>query len=162
MNFNPIDKIPVLMETFKSYNPILRSRYDGGYDWLENDAFCVEIPNPSNSDSIIIECGNTTEFTLCFSYYHSHFFADDNEYNDMCKEISKILNNKSCSATIFCGKDNKWLGSTLIEKEKISLPIKEIFSFIFERNEQAEKLRINGGQARFYFWDKNLSKIIKL
>lgn len=161
MEFNPIDKIPELTEMLQSYNPIIRTKSDEGYDWLEEGSFCIEIPNPNAGEKITIECENGGEFTVCCSYYHSHYFADDCEYSYMCEQLSNLLNNKCCSAAIFCGSENEWKGSTLIEKEKVTLPIEEIFSFVFENEKCAEKLRTNGGEARFVFWDGSLNKIIK-
>ena len=162
MEFNPIDKIPELTKMLQAYNPIIHSKSDEGYDWLEEDSLCIEIPNPYGGDSITIECEDCGEFTVGFSYYHSHYFAHNYGYSNMCEELSSLLNNKCCSAAIFCGSENEWLGSTLIETEKLSLPIEKTFDFVFKHNERKEKLRINGGEARFDFWDSNLSKTIKL
>ena len=53
------------------------------------------------------------------------------------------------------------MGSRTIEKEEISHPLEEIFHFIFEHKEFAEKLRTNSGEARFVFWDSSLNKTIK-
>ncbi len=162
MEFNPIDKIPELTEFLKAYNPMIRSKTDEGYDWLEENSFCIELPNSNKSDRITIECEDGGEFTVCFAYFHSHHFADDYGYSFMCRQLTDLLNNKCCSAAIFCGSENEWKGSTLIEKEKVTLPIEENFSFVFENEKSAEKLRTNGGEVRFNFWDSGLNKIIKL
>lgn len=162
MEFNPIDKIPELMEKLRAYDPIIRTKTDKGYVWLAEDSFCIEIPNPQAGKNITIECENEGEFTVCFAYFHSHHFADDYGYTEMCDDLLNLLNNKTCSAAIFCGSGNEWKGSTLIEKEKLSLPVEEIFSFVFENKKSAEKLRTNGGKVRFDFWDGSLNKIIKL
>ncbi|MBO5981802.1 MAG: hypothetical protein J6Q24_05075 [Clostridia bacterium] len=161
MDFNPIDKIPELTELLKAYNPIIRTKTDKGYDWLAEDSFCIEIPNLNADKNITIECENEGEFTVCFAYFHSHYL-DDYGYSNMCEDLSNLLTGKTCSAAIFCGSGNEWKGSTIIEKEKLSLPVEEIFSFVFENKKSAEKLRTNGGEARFDFWDGSLNKIIKL
>ena len=160
MEFNPIDKVSELMEMFKEYNPIIHKNSDEGYDWLDENLLCIEIPNPNAGDSITIECEDCGEFTVCYAYFHSHHFADDYGYSCMCEQLSDLLNNKICSASIFCGNEKKWMGSTTIEKEKISLPLEDLFHFVFEHREFAEDLRKNGGQARFVFWDSSLNKTI--
>ena len=161
MEFKPIEKMSELMEMFKEYNPIIHQNFDDGYDWLDENSCCIEIPNPNAGDNITIECGGCGEFTVCFSYYHSHYFADEYGYSYMCERLADLLNNKICVAAMFCGSENKWLGSTMSKKEKISLPYEEIFSFIFEHKEFAEKLRTNGGEAQFVFWNSSLNKTIK-
>ena len=161
MEFNPIDKVPELTEMLKEYNPIIHSKSDEKYDWLDEDSLCIELPNQGTGDGLTIECGSYGEFTVSFSYYHSHYSANDFEYGCMCERLAYLLNNKYCAAAMFCGSENKWMGSTMVEKEKILLPLEEIFDFVFERNEFAEKLRTNGGEARFIFWDSSLNKIVK-
>jgi hypothetical protein len=36
------------------------------------------------------------------------------------------------------------MGSTLIDKEKISLPIEELFAFVFKYDDYAKEMRENG------------------
>lgn len=162
MEFNPIDKIPELMELLQPYGPMIRSRSDESYDWLEENSLCIEIPNANSDDNLIIECEDGGEFTVCFSYFHSHYFADDYWYSDMCEDLSELLNSECCTAALFCGSENQWKGSTLLKKEKLSLPVEDMFSFVFENEKHAEDLRTRGGEARFVFWDGSLNKIIKL
>ena len=42
MEFNPIDKIPELMELLQPYGPMIRSRSDESYDWLEENSLCID------------------------------------------------------------------------------------------------------------------------
>ncbi|MBO5785690.1 MAG: hypothetical protein J6R45_00040 [Clostridia bacterium] len=162
MDFNPIDKINELIRIFEEHNPIIRSKSNEGYEWLEESSLCIEIPNPNSDDSITIECEDGGEFTVCFSYCHQHFFANDFGFDYMCKEISDILYCKCCSAALFCGSENEWFGSTLAEKDQIVSPIEDVFDFVFENANLAEKLYKNGGEARFDFWDSKLNKKIKI
>lgn len=160
MEFNPIDKVSDLMELFKAYRPILHPDTEEGYDWLDENSFCIEIPNLNTEDSITIACEDDWEFTVCYSYFHAHYFADEYGYDRMCEAVFDLLHNKSATATIFCKSENKWMGSRLIEREKITLPIEEIFDFVFEHKAFAEALRAQGGEARFDFWDSSLNQII--
>lgn len=162
MEFNPIEKTDELMGIFRECNSILHSKSDDGFDWLSDGSYCIEIPNPDSEDNITIECEDDGEFTVCFSYYHQHFFADDFGYDYMCKQIFSVLSNKCCSAALFCSNENEWLGSTLIEKEQCALPIENIFDFVLENEAFAEKLNKNGGEARFVFWDSGLNKTVKI
>ncbi len=159
--FNPIDKLSELTEMLQAYNPIIHQNSDEGYDWLDENSFCIEVPNPDGNESLTIEGADNGEFTVCYSYYHSHYFADEYEYSSMCEKIFDLLNSKCGSATIFCGSENKWMGSTLIGKEDTSLPLEEIFHFVLEHNKFADELRANSGEARFVFWDSSLNKTIK-
>ncbi len=161
MEIRPIDKTPELTELLRIYNPLIHSKNDNEYDWLGESSVCIEIPNPCGADSIKLVCDNG-EFILCFSYFHSHYCADDNGYGTMCEQLSELLDNKTCCATVFCGSENKWIGSTLLEKDKLSLPIEEIFGFIFDHGSYKEQFSQNGGEARFTFWDSSLNKNLKL
>ena len=161
MEFNPVDKLPELTKMLQAYNPIVHEKSDEGYDWLDEHSFCIELPNPCGGDSITIECA-CGEFTLCFSYYHSHYSAEDYYYSRMCEQLFNLLNNKCCSAALLYGSEKKWLSSTLIEKEKISQPVEDIFVFVFEHDTYVEKLTTNEGEVRFDFWDSSFSKTIKL
>ena len=159
--FTPIDKVPELTEMLQAYHPIIHQNSDEGYDWLDENSFCIEVPNPNTNESLTIEGADCGEFTVCYAYFHSHHFADEYGYSRMCERLSDLLNSKCGSAAIFCGSENKWMGSTTVEKEKISLPLEEIFDFIFEHKKFAEELRTNGGEARFVFWDSRLNKSIR-
>ena len=158
--FKPIDKLPELTEMLWAYNPIIHQKTEEGYDWLDENSFCIEVPSPNVNESLKIIGADCGEFTVCYAYFHSHHSADEYEYSRMCEQISDILNSKLCTATIFC--ENKWMSSTMIEKEKTSLPIEEIFPHTFNHSKSADRLRINGGEARFIFWDGSFNKTIKI
>ena len=107
MEFNPIDKVPELTERLKEYNPIIHKNSDEGYDWLDENSLCIELPRYNAGDSLTIECGGYGEFTVCFLYYHAHDSANDYEYNRMCEQLADLLNSKCGSAAILCGSENK-------------------------------------------------------
>ena len=159
--FNPIDKVSELTEMLRAYNPIIHSKLDQGYAWLDEHSFCIEIPNPNADQSLFIAYEADVEFTISLSHYHSHYFANEEEYSSMCRQVLELLNNKCCAAAIFCGSENRWMGSTLIDKEKISLPIEELFAFVFKYDDYAKEMRENGAEARFVFWDVSLNRNIK-
>ena len=159
--FKPIDKLSELTEMLGAYNPIIHQKNEEGYDWLDENSFCIEVPNPNGGESLIIEA-DCWEFTVFYSYYHTHFCAEEGMYGAMCITISDILNSKLGTAAIFCGSENKWMSSTMIERENTSLPIEEIFQHTFNHSKSADKLRINGGEARFIFWDSSFNKTIKI
>ncbi len=160
--FNPLDKVPELIQMLQAYDPILHKKSDEGYRWLNENSFCIEIPNPSGGDSILIVYEDLAEFTISYSYYHSHYSANDFEYDCMCKIIFDLLNSKRGSAALFRGSENKWFSSTLVEKDKTSLPPEEIFTFVFKCDDYVEELREKGGAVQFVFWDGNLNRMIKL
>ena len=156
--FNPIDKVTELSEMFSEYNPIIHKNTEEGYDY----SVSMELQNPTGGEVIYIDC-DSNEFTVCFSqYYHTHYYPDEGMYDLMCSIIFDLLNSKRGVAAIFCGSDNKWIGSTMIEIDEASLPIEEIFYFVFNKEKSAEELRTNGGEARLIFRDSSLNKIIKI
>ena len=142
---------------FQQYNPIIRTKNDCGYDWLYEENQCVEIPNKNPNKNLKIEFQHNGEITLIFCCFHAHYSIEDGVYEYMCQQIADILNNKSCSAVLFCGEDKERKGSTLLKREEVQLPHKEIFSFILENPKLKNELLSKGGEARFDFWDNEFS-----
>ena len=157
-DFKPIDKVNELSEMFSKYNPIIHQNTEEGYDY----SVSMELQNPLGGEVIYIDC-DSNEFTVCFSqYYHTHYYPDEGMYDLMCSIIFDLLNSKRGVAAIFCGSENKWMGSTMIEIEEASLPVEEIFPYVFNHSKYSEELRTNSGEARLTFWDSSLNKIIKI
>ena len=117
MKINPIDKVDDLIQQVKEYNPVVHTNSDKEYDWLEEGNICVEIPNPSSDNPLEIEFQNGGEFIVFFSGGHSHYWCDDEYYNLLCELVVDILNNIKCSASLFYGDENKWMGSSFVDRE---------------------------------------------
>lgn len=155
-------KINDFINRFQQYNPIIRTKNDIGYEWLYEENQCVEIPNPNLDKHLKIEFQSNGETTVVFCCFHAHYSIDDGIYDFMCQQISDILNNKSCAAVLFCGEEKEWKGSTLLNSDDVQLPDKEIFDFILENDRSKKQLLSRGGEARFDFWDNEISRKLKM
>ena len=160
--FNPIEKLPELAELLREYNPIISRKSDKGYDGPDEASFCITVPGPGANEGLMIEGSSSGEFILCYSYYHSHYSANEYEYSCMCEQIFDLLNSKCGCAAIFCANGDKCVGSKIIKKDEASLPLEEIFHFVLKYNKLADELCTNGIEARFVFWDSSLNKTEKL
>ena len=141
---------------FQQYNPIIRTKNDSDYDWLYEEDRCVEIPNKNPNKNLKIEFQNNGEITVIFCCFHAHYLIEI--YDDMCRQVEDILNNKYCCAALFCGEDKEWKGSTMLKSDEVQLPHKEIFAFVLENPKPKNELLSKGGEARFDFWDSEISK----
>lgn len=162
MEINPIDKVDDLIDRLIEYQPIIHSKADSGYDWLEEEDVCVKIMNPSSDNHLEILFQNNGESTIFYADNHEHYFGYDVEYKLMCELITDILCNKKCSASLFCGKENKLLGSSYVDKNEINQSVREMFDFVLKYKEFADRLASNGGAVRFTFWDSELNYTIEI
>ena len=163
MAFNVTKNAKELLERYRAYAPILRSKADEGYDWLDGDSFCIELPNPHGDHGLVIEYNGAGETVLCFSHFHAHYGINEPEDHDrMYEQLEGILNNDLCCASLFCGDEQKWLCSTMIGKDKTPLPVKEIFHIVYEDEKYETMLHQKGGEARFIFWDRQFNKTLKV
>ena len=161
MELNPIDKVHELIEIFGEYHPVIRRKWDNGYEWMEEETdICVEIPNPSSKNNLVIECQDDGEFTVYFAAYHSHFRGDDRGYEDLSGMVLDILSNLKCSASLFYGKENQWLMSSLIDSREINRSVWAIFDGVLKYEGFAACLKRYGGSAEYVFWNSELNQTI--
>lgn len=140
--------------------PALTHRNGSIRHYLGECYVCITILNPYSDSKMFIDLED--EFTLTYGAYHSHFFADTGEYEEMVKEIQGLLKNEICSAALYYGTDKKWLGSTSIPKDDINKPFKEIFSFVMKKKEFKSKLRSYGGEVQYIFWNPSDNRTIQI
>lgn len=163
MNFNPTDKIPDILERFKEYDPKIRRKNDDGYDWLDENEVCVEIPNSSQSGSIEVKCcDDDREFILFFASNHAHYYDEEYWYDGLITLISDILNNKCCSAGLICGENKEWLGSSFETAQSIHRSIWDVFYFVLKYDQFSNKLKSEGGEAKYVFWNSQYNHTVKI
>lgn len=152
MEINPLDKIDDLKRRLAGYKIEVKNYEDKGFEWLEDYQDCLVVSNPFSDKTIEILFEEKGEFTFFFGGDHCHFFPYEYDYEEMCKLIDGILDNRICAAVLLNSMD-KWLSSTFIEKEKVLNPYTKTFEYIFENTEFEEKVRRNGGSVRYTFWN---------
>lgn len=125
---------------------------DEEYHYLREGEICLTAKSPGG-EKLFLDL--TDEFTLSFGAFHAHYAPDVSEYREMLADLRQILENKVCSGALywFSGGEKKWLGSTLVSRQELSRPVKEVISFVLRQKEFRQKLREHGGEARFSFWD---------
>ena len=153
IEFDPHDKFDDIFTTLKEYNPKVYSKTDDGYDWIEeDDTKCIVLENPYDRDNLVINVGDSWEFTISIGKNHCHFLPYLGIYEEMINVIKDILNNDVCVASI---KDcnGRWFGSRFIQKDQINKDPKEIFDSIFENYEFNKLLTNNGFIMDLNFWN---------
>ena len=175
MNINPIDKVDDLLLRLEKYSPKVRMKNDNGYEWMKEKDACIELLNSDPEAPIkdmIIHCEADVEFTLYFDG-HIHFYADEDDYERMCKLALDILNSEYCSELIFCGEDKKWLCFSFKRREEVEHPIWERIGNMSEEEIDSmdlykyiknifKKLKTYGGEVQYIFWDSTYNKTIKV
>lgn len=161
MDINPIDKIEDVKNKLSDYNTEIKTSSDQDYDWLEDYSVCLVVKNPLSDKDLDILFEEKGEFCIFFAGNHCHYFADEDEYAQMCEDIKSILQNDTCSATIQYNPE-KWLGSTFISREMTGKEYNDNFDFVLKHKEFKEKIETYGGIVRYSFWDNNLDIMINI
>lgn len=154
MEINPVDQLDALKALFRDVK--IEIHYPGDtseeFKYLADDNVCITVLNPYQDEKMYIDLGD--EFTLSYGMFHSHYFAEDSEYENMVADIRNILQNKMCVASIYhYGSRKKCLGSTIVTRDMMSRPIKETFHFVLKFPEFKKKVADYGGEAQFFFWN---------
>lgn len=162
MEIEPVEKLVELCTLLADQQIEVHKAPDADpeYHYLGEGYVCITILNPYSDSKMFIDLED--EFTLTYGAYHSHFFADTGEYEEMVKEMQGLLKNEICSASLYYGTDKKWLGSTSIQKDDINKPFNEIFSFVMKKKEFKSKLRSYGGEVQYIFWNPSDNRTIQI
>lgn len=151
-DMNPIDKIDDLCQLLTGIEYEIHRHDEGEYSYLTEDFVCITVINPYTGQKLYIDLEE--EFTITFDAYHEHYAPVPCEYELLIQFIKQTLNNEICMATLYCGKDRKWLGSTTYSREEIqSMSVKQLFSYIYKVREFRKELNEKGGTAEFIFWN---------
>ena len=175
MKINPTDKVQDLIVRFRKYEPAVRKKRDNGYEWMKEADACVEILNrdpDARIKSLIIHCEDEVEFTLYFDG-HTHFCADEDDYERMCKLALDILNNEYCSELVFGGEEKKWLCFSFKRREDVEHTLWERIGNMSEEEIDSmdlykyvkdvfKKLKTYGGEVQYVFWNATYNRTIKI
>jgi hypothetical protein len=131
---DPIAMLPAICTFFEDYQIEIHQPDDDMYAYLEEGDASIIVQNPFQGPPIMIDlCG---EFTLSFGDNHCHFENDAEGYNEFLEEITGILANNVCSASIFCGPKMKWYGSIFLHRKDLKQQdIEELFEFVLREKE---------------------------
>lgn len=162
MEIDPIEKLDELCALLANQQIEVHKAPDADpeYHYLGEGCVCITVLNPYSDSKIFIDLDD--EFTLSYGAYHSHFFADTGQYEEMIKVIHGLLKNEICSASIYYGTDKKWLGSTITQRDNVNKPFKEIFSFVLKEKTFKRKLRLYGGEVQYTFWNPSDNRAIQI
>lgn len=162
MEIDPVEKLDELCALLSDQQIEVHKAPDTDpeYHYLGEGCVCITVLNPYSNSKMFIDLDG--EFTLTYGAYHSHFYADTGEYEEVVKAILGLLKNEICSASIYYGTDKKWLGSTSIQKDDINKPFKEIFSFVLKEKEFKSKLKLYGGEVQYIFWNPSDNRTIQI
>lgn len=139
-----------LLQFLKEYEVSVYSNSDKGYDYLEDNDLMLIVKNPFCDETLDIELAG--EFSLFFSGWHTHYFANEYYYEKMKKDIIGLLKGDIGAMIVTCSE--KWLCSDLC-REEISHLTDEIQ--LFEKHMQDEetiaKFIKHGGCIQVVYWN---------
>ena len=161
-DITPVNKLDDLCKLLTGIKYEIHRHDEGEYSYLDENSICITVLNPYTGKEMYIDLEE--EFTITFDAYHEHYGPDSNEYELLVQFVKQLLNNEICTASLYCGKERKWLGSTTYSRDEIqSMPIKQLFSYIYKTREFRNELTSKGGVAEFIFWDPryNVIKVIE-
>lgn len=156
---DPIEKLEELKEFLKDYDVTVHTfgNEKEEYSYLDEEDYCITVKN-SSDDELFIDWNG--EFTLTYDAWHAHFSLCQYDYEEMLEYLTGILQNNLCSFSVFS--NGEWLGSAMLEnpvisdKVKVRKHIKSSYS-----KEFISKIRQNGAEIRYVYWDEQFTKIVK-
>lgn len=154
----PVDKMDDLCGLLTGMEYEIHRHDEEEYSYLKGDDVCITVINPYDKRKMYIDLEE--EFTITFDAYHAHYEPDAFGYKLLVEFIEQLINNEVCLASLYCGKDREWLGSTTYGRDEIQNPsIRQLFAHIYKIREFKDRLDAGGGTAEFIFWDPQYNVI---
>ena len=96
-----------ILEKLRDYHPVVHTKEEDGYDWLDSNHCSIEIQN-QNGKSLFIDLED--EFTITYGDWHCHYMYEDrDDYEEVMEVLDDILHNRQCTLIIYS--NGKWFGS---------------------------------------------------
>ena len=102
------------------------------------------------------------EFTLTFQGWHTHYFCEQQRYEELKEDIMAYLKNEMGAVTFAI--NGKWFGSTTTEKlvETKEQALEIVAKMYKGEREFLRKIHSEGVEVHSCFWDSSLNSIIKI
>ncbi|MBQ9383885.1 MAG: hypothetical protein IJT87_06575 [Ruminiclostridium sp.] len=141
----------------KGLDYTVHTQNDEGYDYLDDEE-CRSINMVNKSgDELFIDLQG--EFTIFFQEWHEHYYTEKWDYDKLKNDLLDLLSNKLFVFTVMC--NNEWMCSVLVRDSQISKEeVKQKVRKYLNHPEFRNKLKINGADICFKFWDDKLNKKI--
>ncbi|WP_029543025.1 hypothetical protein [Selenomonas sp. AB3002] len=151
VNRNRVQLKEDLLRYFGDYEVEVYSRGNKGYEYLEADDFVLVIKNPYCNKTLDIELRG--DFTVFFSDWHAHYFAFDNDYEEMKKDILGLLRGK-IGVMLAVDSLNKPLSSHLCSARLTGLTDKfHLLNRYVHSEDVARKIIKMGGSIHIVCWN---------
>ena len=146
-----------LLKFLSDYEVYVYTRADKGYEYLGMYSFMLVIKNPYSNETLDIELGGS--FTVFFSNWHAHYFAFDNDYEQMKRDIKGLLSG-SIGALLVMDSSNKLIVTDLCSADftKMTDKLQFLRSHIYNED-KFEKIIKTGGSMHIVFW--NPAKLLR-
>ena len=104
-----------IVNILKSYNPVIHTNDDEGYDWLSDGNYSI-IVEKNKKEILWIDL--TDEITIGLGYFHSHYNLNFEDYEEFKRDLNDIVKAKICSVSIIC--DGQWYSSMCVDTSDLS------------------------------------------
>ena len=153
------DKLYCLEYFLKDYDYQVHTNADTDYDYLDDISYCITLRNAAG-DEMFIDL--EAEFTLTFQGWHTHYFCEQQRYEELKEDIMAYLKNEMGAVTFAI--NGKWFGSTTTEKpvETKELALEIVAKMYKGEREFLRKIHREGVEVHSCFWDSSLNSIIKI
>lgn len=153
------DKLYCLKYFLRDFDYEVHTNADAGYDYLDDISYCITLKN-DDGDEIFIDL--EAEFTLSFQGWHTHYFCEQEWYEELKEDIMDFLNNKIGAVTFIV--NGKWFGSSIARNpvENKEQALERVAKVFKGEREFQRKIYREGVEVCVYFWDSFLNSIIKI
>ena len=153
------DKLYCLKHFLRDFDYEVHTHVDEGYDYLDDISYCITLKNDDGHEMFIDLEG---EFTLSFQGWHTHYFCEQELYDELKEDIMDFLNNKMGAVTFVV--NGEWFGSTIarkpVENKEQAL---EIVAGMYKKIREFQmKIHREGVEVRVCYWDSSLNSTIKI
>lgn len=153
------DKLYCLEHFLRDFDYEVHTNADADYDYLDDISYCITLRNAAGDEMFIDLEG---EFTLTFQGWHTHYFCEQEWYDELKEDIMAYLKNEIGAVTFAI--NGKWFGSTTTSKpvETKEQALEIVARMYRGEREFQRKIHREGVEVHSSFWDSSLNSIIKL
>lgn len=129
------------------------------YTYLRPEDVCITITNETWEYPMYIDLENEGEFTLSYYKWHTHYYAEEWDFQRMLEDMHALLKNEKCA--IILNTNKRWIYSGLSEEKLDS-------TFTYQEEvkrlprEFQEELKQEGGDVELIYWDAKENVVIQI
>ena len=153
------DKLYCIEHLLRDYDYEVHTNADPDYDYLDDISYCITLKNAAGDEMFIDLEG---EFTLTFQGWHTHYFCEQESYEELKEDIMAFLKNEIGAVTFMV--NGKWFGDRITHKpiETKEQALETVTDMYKSQREFLRKIHRQGVEVCSRFWDTALNTTINI